>query len=500
MPKDKEKDKSKDAKDSKDKKKSSDKSVDKKEKDSKKDSKSDKSVDTKKSKKEGDKKAVKIDEAPSKAEIQIQEPPAIQQRQLVEIPVVQPEERLCIRHKLPLKYFCETSEEPVCEQCTIQGPHNNQLHRICNLHDAFNRRAGKLTYSIENNLREKSLLLGAQLHRVEYRIEEIKYITTIIERDIRVEYGGILERLNNAEGVKLSILNHDVENLQKELSKINEIGHTFFDLIKDPTNPVPFLLQSRSLWENANYQISKPFKNEINIYPYDMPRELQEVRQKLSQVEANNALIGSKDEIIWKLIQEKQNIETFKGASQLEDETNQEVQEWAKLAEDLQQQLQKYQLVCFFCGAPVDEKIVNKSCTENKKLYSPQIIGFTSKQPKVKFYGNKRHFFAKPLDIEILNKIKHHKAVQIPIQEIQKAQGISLQKNINIEDLLKDVTDEEGYISNVKFCAVLIRNLNMQIEDLEKVINWLDPQNIGKICGKYFLKALKEIPLEEQSQ
>lgn len=57
------------------------------------------------------------------------------------------------------------------------------------------------------------MMLGAQLHRVEYRIEEIKYVETIIERDTRVEYGGILERLNNAEGVKLSVLHHDIENL-----------------------------------------------------------------------------------------------------------------------------------------------------------------------------------------------------------------------------------------------------------------------------------------------
>jgi len=54
-------------------------------------------------------------------------------------------------------------------------------------------------------------MIGAQLHRVEYRIEEIKYVETIIERDTRVEYGGIIERLSSAEGVKLSILQHDIE-------------------------------------------------------------------------------------------------------------------------------------------------------------------------------------------------------------------------------------------------------------------------------------------------
>ena len=46
----------------------------------------------------------------------------------------------------------------------------------------------------------------AQVTRLDYRIEEIKSVKGIIERDIKNEYGGILERLNSAEGTKLAIL------------------------------------------------------------------------------------------------------------------------------------------------------------------------------------------------------------------------------------------------------------------------------------------------------
>lgn len=141
---------------------------------------------------------------------------------------------------------------------------------MSNLHDAFNRRAGKLTFVIENNLREKALMLGAQLHRVEYRIEEIKYVETIIERDTRVEYGGILERLASAEGGKLSVLHHGIESLQRELSTINEIGNTFFKLSKDPTNPVPFLREARRLWEATDYLTNKPFDSNISPFLFSV--------------------------------------------------------------------------------------------------------------------------------------------------------------------------------------------------------------------------------------
>ena len=37
---------------------------------------------------------------------------------------------LCVHHKEPLKYFCDSCEEPICNQCTIMGPHNTQVFTI----------------------------------------------------------------------------------------------------------------------------------------------------------------------------------------------------------------------------------------------------------------------------------------------------------------------------------------------------------------------------------
>ena len=38
-----------------------------------------------------------------------------------------PEEKRCYYHQLPLFFYCESCEEPICEQCTQLGPHNNQV-------------------------------------------------------------------------------------------------------------------------------------------------------------------------------------------------------------------------------------------------------------------------------------------------------------------------------------------------------------------------------------
>lgn len=53
----------------------------------------------------------------------------------------------------------------------------------------------------------------AQIHRIEYRIEEIRYVKQVIERDVRAEYGGILERLKSGEGIKVAVLQHEMSEL-----------------------------------------------------------------------------------------------------------------------------------------------------------------------------------------------------------------------------------------------------------------------------------------------
>lgn len=117
--------------------------------------------------------------------------------------------------------------------------------------------------------------------------------------------------------------------------------------------------------------------------------------------------------------------------------------------------------------------------------------------------------------------MKQTKSSSFPLLEIQSVLTLSRFKNITISDLLKDISDEQGkltpfivvlislfnmtlggrigYATNVKFCGMLIQSLAMHIEDLERIIEWLDPTNLGKISIKYFLKVLREIPVEETS-
>ena len=56
--------------------------------------------------------------------------------------------KTCMLHGKPLRYFCDSCEELLCYDCTVMGPHNTQLHRICNMEEAFRYRFETINRSI----------------------------------------------------------------------------------------------------------------------------------------------------------------------------------------------------------------------------------------------------------------------------------------------------------------------------------------------------------------
>lgn len=134
------------------------------------------------------------------------------------------------------------------------------MHRILKMTDAYRLRKFYLVEAIRSNLVDKRDKIIAQLHRLEYRIEEIRFVKNIIERDVRSEYSGILERLRNHEGSKLATLTHEVSLVQRELDTINDLGNKFFELtnmecekIEQERKMNRFLTKSKEMYDSIEY-------------------------------------------------------------------------------------------------------------------------------------------------------------------------------------------------------------------------------------------------------
>jgi palmitoyltransferase len=97
------------------------------------------------------------------------------------------------------------------------------LHRICNLDEAFRYRFELINQSIHSSIVPKRAQLIGQIVRLDHRLDEIKAVKGVIERDIRNEYAAIMERLRSAEGVKSAVMQHDIAEVQKDITRIDEI-------------------------------------------------------------------------------------------------------------------------------------------------------------------------------------------------------------------------------------------------------------------------------------
>ena len=161
----------------------------------------------------------------------------------------------------------------------------------------------------------------------------------------------------------------------------------------------------------------------------DFPKEVEQKQNLLKLYDQLENLSKYKDEIIWRLLtdktkkkkegnnnnylKEEKKIFLDENDNRINEETKIEIQKWAKLSDKYASELEKYYLMCQFCGCILDESTVNTFCEKNNNMNMDNnglndeklLVSF---KPKENFYGNKRHYFIRPKDNESKFKVKYH--------------------------------------------------------------------------------------------
>ena len=171
-----------------------------------------------------------------------------------------------------------------------------------------------------------------QVRRLEYRIEEIKRSKLNIERDMKGEFSSMNERLNGAYGQKTAILQHQMDNMQADLEKINELIRS----VETSQDQVAFLKRSKEIRENMEVCIAKPLNPNLDVYPQDLPSELIEIRRQMENKPGLDQLLNLKNEIIFKLISNKPS------AGGIDSTAQGELEEWARLTDKFASQLSRF--------------------------------------------------------------------------------------------------------------------------------------------------------------
>ena len=209
--------------------------------------------------------------------------------------------KMCYHHNSPLKFYCESCDEPICSECQIMGPHNTKLHKINNILETFKDKYKRMNDIVQNNIIKRYEDLTNNLSIIDSKIEELDIISTQIEKDIISSFNQMIEGLNNEKGKRIAILNYESANIQKELVKLNEIFN-FLKEAKD-TNDIPdFLLRYKQMNEDIEFLVSKPTDLNIDNNISNLPSELSNQTTRINNYDKIKKLLKIKDDIIWELL------------------------------------------------------------------------------------------------------------------------------------------------------------------------------------------------------
>ena len=210
--------------------------------------------------------------------------------------------KLCYHHNNILKFYCESCEEPICSECQIIGPHNNKLHRISNINDAYRNKFKKLNDICISNLNKRYDILTGNINIIDRKIDEIDKISNNIERQINSNFNGMLDNLNNEKGKRIAILNYESSNIQKQLVELDEIIN-FMNDSKDSNDMLDFLLRYNKMIDFIDNLLTKPIELNLDKDITKLPSNIINQKSKMENYSKMQKMLKVKDDIIWDLLQ-----------------------------------------------------------------------------------------------------------------------------------------------------------------------------------------------------
>ena len=258
--------------------------------------------------------------------------------------------KLCYHHQHPLILYCDTCNEPICNECQIIGPHNTNYHRILNLQDAYNKRMSYINSQrplLFNKLNE----LNSYNTFINNLFEKVTTAKKNIEREVRKDYTALTERIKDIEGKRDTILSYEANQFQNQQNKILDIMNYIKD-VQDSKNTelISFLLQYRNVINSINKILEKPIKEKIDLsITENYPNDLEERHRILEDYKRIKNELVKRDESLWKILKEKKDKER-ENIIKAKEKSQNDIEEWVKLSDRYGQELKKYEVVCSFCG------------------------------------------------------------------------------------------------------------------------------------------------------
>ena len=195
---------------------------------------------------------------------------------------------------------------------------------------------------------------------VRARAEEVQSVRRAIERETLADTEAILHRLRGAEALKLSLLKHDMDQLQHDVDEIDGFAKMVkADSINNggsngsnsnnnnsSNSGMPMSTRSKYLEMCAEAEriANKPFKTSIDVRADDFDRETVDRANLATQVEAANEAAAVKDQMVWMLLREREEYREkeklyAEEINNISKESAKEIEEWVTLTDNFREKL-----------------------------------------------------------------------------------------------------------------------------------------------------------------
>lgn len=378
-------------------------------------------------------------------------------------------EEFCQWHHKSLTLYSEIHEMPLCEEC-LTSQYKGSTGKIISLEEAYRYRVASVYNTLSIHLYGRKEQLESQARRIEFRVDELTRLVSVIERDMESEFQGMLERLSSAFNSYNGFIQSDIKSLTADLENIDTIIQ---ELNSYDTDLVRFLFKYKDIKKELEVAISKPFRSDIKVRSSDLPHELEEIRGLAGKCIALKKLVEYKNEIIWKLMNER--VPTCKISKEIENE----LKSWAELTDKFSKELEKYELKCDFCEVILDHENANLPCPKNSS-YSLSLVD-SNKYP-TGYKGNTRHYFVKIPALPKPEEAKKLKYADVEDKLLQKISKSAREKDLDVENCFKQFDMlNTGYLTPTDFYYLLVQVFSLNGEEITELIFRFDPKREGRV-------------------
>ena len=379
----------------------------------------------------------------------------------VPLPAVSVSSKTCPVHLKPYRFFSETREELLCEDCQARVMAGGQ--RLIAIEDAHRLRLGSLYHLLNTHLYSKKEQLTFQRSHLQLRLAQVREVKQTIDMDMKNEFSAMNERLNSAYKAKEALLQHLCQEIRIDLDRIASIASNVESLGSDA---VGFLQRAAGIRADCEMVLSKGYSEEIPVSAEDLPKELSEVRRVCEDYHPLLALLDFKDETMWKLRNRPAPRASLK----------QEVIEWARLADHFSQELNRLKLTCEFCGCQLDPETVNNNCQRGGRHHWIRAEKFPSSQP---------------MQFSIPSTVKTPPEKEAPNDIFQLLNRLISDRKIDFSAALRQKDPSQtGFIRVADLFHLLVSTIGLSDQQAGQIVDRLDPGHVGNVPCETVVKEI----------